>query len=373
MPYPLHVPRVNNNDDVVQVVELSVNEGDFVKGGDLVAAVETDKATVEVEVERDAYVLKILPELDEKVAVGSVMIWLGDSLDEAVPVEATAPVQSAPAGTARPTAKARVMLKKLGLDEDQIPTGGKRLTVADIEAYLAKQGASTPTTAASASTPVQTREQTPAVPGEYQELSEEAHGMLVTVQWHRDQVAAGYLEVEYDPAPWEEYAAEYAQQNKLMLSPLLPLLAHRLVELAKENPKINASVVNDRHFLYTPINLGFTVQADKTLYLTVVRDAHLMSASEYIAALGEVQRHAIAHKLRPNEVTGATITFSSMARWRVSRHIPILSPYTALMVAHAAPRGSGRAVLGASYDHRILSGHDVAKVLQELTQPPEML
>ena len=368
MPYPLHVPRVNNNDDIVLIVELSVNEGDFVKGGDSVAAVETDKATVEVEAERDGYVLKILPELDEKVAVGSVMIWLGDSPDEAVPEEATMPVQPAVAGAARPTAKARVMLKKLGLDEGQIPTGGERLTVTDIEAYLAKQGASTPT--ASAPILVQTREHTPTVPGEYQELSEEAHGMLVTVQWHRDQVAAGYLEVEYDPASWEEYAAKYAQQNKLMLSPLLPLLAHRLVELAKENPQINATVVNDRYYLYTPINMGFTVQVDKTLYLTVVRDAQSMSPSEYIGALGEVQRHAIAHKLGPNEVTGATITFSSMARWRVSRHIPILPPYTGLMVAHAAPKGSGRAVLGASYDHRLLSGFDVAQVLQSLSQPP---
>jgi pyruvate/2-oxoglutarate dehydrogenase complex dihydrolipoamide acyltransferase (E2) component len=368
MPYPLHAPRVNNNDDIVQVVELSVNEGDFVKSGDLVAAVETDKAIVEVEAERDGYVLKILPELDQKVAVGSVMIWLGDSPDEAVPEESTPAVQSASAAAARPTAKARVMLKKLGLDESQVPTSGERLTVTDIEAYLAEQGASTPT--APPPMPVQTREQTPDVPGEYQELSEEAHGMLVTVQWHRDQVAAGYLEVEYDPTPWEEYAAEYARRNKLMLSPLLPLLAYRLVELTKESPNINATVVNDRHYLYTPINLGFTVQADKTLYLTVVRDAQSMSATEYIEALGEVQRHAIAHKLRPSEVTGATITFSSMARWRVSRHIPILPPYTGLMVAHAAPRGSGRAVLGASYDHRLLTGFDVAQVLQSLSQPP---
>jgi pyruvate/2-oxoglutarate dehydrogenase complex dihydrolipoamide acyltransferase (E2) component len=368
MPYPLRAPRVNNNDDIVQVVDLSVKVGDFVKGGDLVAAVETDKAIVEVEAERDGYVLRIPPELDEKVAVGSVVIWFGDSPDEVVPEETAAPVRSASAGAARPTAKARVMLKELGLDAGQIPCSGERLAVTDIEAYLAKQAM--PTATAALERHVKTREQTPDVPGEYHELSEEAHAMLVTVQWHRDQAAAGYLEVEYDPEPWEAYAEEYARQHKLMLSPLLPLLAYRLVELAKDNPKINATVVNDRHYLYTPINLGFTVQADKTLYLTVVRDAQSMSASEYIEALGAVQRHAIAHKLKPNEAAGATLTFSSMARWRVSRHIPILPPYTGLMVAHAAPKGSGRAVLGASYDHRLLSGFDVAQVLQSLSQPP---
>jgi hypothetical protein len=41
------------------------------------------------------------------------------------------------------------------------------------------------------------------------------------------------------------------------------------------------------------------------------------------------------------------------------------------MIAHAAPKGSGRAVLGASYDHRVLSGFDVARLLQQLATPPK--
>lgn len=369
MPYPLHTPRVNNNDDIVQLIELYVGEGDFVRRGDSVAAVETDKAVVEVEAEREGYILKILSELNSKVAVGSVLIWLGDSPDEPVPEEAAPNAVQKTTAVNPPTAKARTLLRRLGLDESDVPKSGDRLTVGDIEAFL-HDNEGVDRTAGTAVAKVQSRDPTPDVPGELQELSEEAHGMLLTVQWHRDQAAAGYLEVEYDPAPWEEFAAQYARESKLMLSPLLPLLAYRLIALAKENPQINATIVNDRRYLYSPINLGFTVQADKTLYLTVVRNAESMSVSEYIAALGEVQRHAIAHKLRKHEVTGATLTFSSMARWKVSRHIPILPPYTGLMVAHAAPKGSGRAVLGASYDHRLLSGFDVALVLQKLSQPP---
>ena len=49
--------------------------------------------------------------------------------------------------------------------------------------------------------------------------------MLSTVVWHRDRAAPGYVEIEYDPEPWNGYAAHYAKQNKLMLSPLLPLMA----------------------------------------------------------------------------------------------------------------------------------------------------
>ena len=95
-----------------------------------------------------------------------------------------------------------------------------------------------------------------------------------------------------------------------------------------------------------------------------------MSAARFIDGLGEVQRHAMAHKLRPAESSGATLAFSSMARWNVTRHIPILPPYTSLIVAHAAPRTSAAAVLGATYDHRLLSGFDVVQVLQALARPP---
>jgi pyruvate/2-oxoglutarate dehydrogenase complex dihydrolipoamide acyltransferase (E2) component len=195
--------------------------------------------------------------------------------------------------------------------------------------------------------------------------------MLTTVLWHRDYAAPGYLEIEYDPKPWEDYAANYARHNKLMLAPLMPLMAYQLVQLAKTTPRINATIIGGRRYQYAPVNLGFTVQAGQTLYLTVIEAAQDMDAARFIQTLGEVQRHAMAHKLRPAQLSGATVAFSSMARWNVSRHIPILPPRTGMIVAHAAPRGASRAVLGASYDHRLLSGYDVVQALQALAQPPE--
>jgi pyruvate/2-oxoglutarate dehydrogenase complex dihydrolipoamide acyltransferase (E2) component len=111
------------------------------------------------------------------------------------------------------------------------------------------------------------------------------------------------------------------------------------------------------------------VQAGETLYLVVVRDAASLDTAGFLDALGALQRHAVGKKLRPEESQGATVSFSSMARWHVSRHMPILPPFTSLMVAHAAPRHSGMAVLGATYDHRVLSGSDVARILQQLSRP----
>jgi len=369
MPNPLHVPRVNNNDDTVRIVDLGVKKGDFVTRGQVVGAVETDKAVLDVPAEQDGYVLKILYGKGETASVGSVLLWLGEIADERVPEQAPAAATAASgsAATGRPTAKAQAMLRELGLDAKAIPAAGERLTVADIEAWRAKQRspirAPAPDTGGAP-------EAAPSVPGEYHELSSEERGMLFTVRWHRDRAAPGYLEIEYDPKPWSDYAAHYAEQNKLLLSPLLALLAFRLVELAKANPRINATVISDRRYQYHPVNLGFTVQAGHTLYLAVVHGAHEMSTARFIDALGEVQRHAIAHKLRPGESSGATLAFSSMARWNVSRHVPVLPPYASLIVSHAAPRASGKAVLGASYDHRQLTGFDVANVLQALAQLP---
>ena len=94
---------------------------------------------------------------------------------------------------------------------------------------------------------------------------------------------------------------------------MLPLLAYRFVQLVMASPRLNATVVNGKRFEYQPVNLGFTVQARETLYLTVVRDAASLETKPFIEALGEVQRHALQRKLSRDETTGATIAFPA---WR---------------------------------------------------------
>jgi len=362
MAFALHAPRINNNDDTVQVVGVRVSTGDFVKKGDVALEVETDKAVVEVTAENDGYVLKLMCAVDDKLPVGSVLLWLGASPEEPIP-ETPLAAPSDTASGARPTAKALAKLKELGLDPSLVRATGERLTLADVNAYAATHGVRR--------RPTEKEERVPEVPGQLVDLSPEEHGMLINVSWHREHASATYLELEYDPKAWDDHASIYASTNKLMLSPLLPLLAYRLVQLVKASPRLNSTIVNGKRFEYQPVNLGFTVQAGETLYLTVVRDADTLDTKQFIDSLGEVQRHALKRRLSRNETSGATIAFSSMARWNVSRHIPILPPYCSLMIAHAAPKGSGRAVLGASYDHRVLSGFDIARLLMELAKPSD--
>lgn len=363
------VPCVNINDEFVDVVSIDVKPGQYVNSGDIVATVETDKSMIDVVAEQDGYVLRIDCEEKTKARVGSVLLWVGESADDSVPEQKPAEATATGDISRQPTAKARALLKRLAVDASSIPASGERLSVADIESWLSRNGKSL----SPATPPVATLrpEQTPSVPGELAELSSEAAGMLHAVTWHRDHAAAGYIEMEYDPKAWEEYAAAYAAEHKLMLSPLLPLMAFRLAQLGRERPSINTTIINGQRYQYQPVNLGFTVQPGAMLYLTVVRDTQAMDTAQFISALGEIQRHAMAHKLPPQEASGATLSFSSMARWNISRHIPILPPQTSLIIAHAVPKNAGHAVLGASYDHRVLTGFDVAQVLQALAQPPK--
>jgi len=372
MAVSVHVPRINNNDDEVTLVGVEVAIGDWVTQGQVVAQVETAKAAVDVEAPADGFVLGILGEIGSQVTVGSVLLWLGASRDEALPTD-TAPQQTPAAGAklkGQPTGKVRLLLRQHGLDASAIPAIGDRLTAEDVRRYLAQKGRPAAAAPASGGRP-QAEWPLPETAGEWRELRVEERGMLATVSWQRDHAVPAYLELAYDAAAWERYAAAFAEQHKLLLSPLLSLMAWRLARLAVEQPKLNSTLIGGRRLEYSSVNVGFTVQAGETLYLCVQREAEKLAPLDFVNTLGDLQRRAAAHKLGADETQGATIAFSSMARWKVGRHIPVLAPQTALMVAHTVGT-DGKAVLGATYDHRVLNGFHVISALRKLSTPPEI-
>lgn len=368
MAKPLYTPLVNNNDDTVQLSEIKVGPGDQVKCGDVVAAVETDKSMLEVAAEYDGYVLEIRYAVGDQAEVGSVLMWLGDSPDEPIPEDLSeAEPDATKSNQSLPTAKAQALLRRYDLVAGEVPAMGERLSASDVEAYALRKGL-----VGTDPNPVKNKLPAPRVPGKRVSLAPAEHGMLSTVSWHRDEAAAAYLETDYDLAPWDRLAADFAAQQGLMMSPLLSLMAYRLVQLSLERPKINSTIFDDQRYQYDQVNLGFTVQAGDVLYLTVTQDSGSLDVTEFVQRLGEVQRRAMAHKLAADETQGATISFSSMSRWKVTRHMPILPPQTALIIAHAANNSDGRGVLGASYDHRVLSGFDVVRLLKDLAKPPQL-
>jgi len=380
MPSALHVPRVNNNDDEVKLVNLTVKVGELVAAGQTVAEVETDKAVVEVEATEAGHVLAVLGTVGDVVRVGSVLLWLGQSADEAVPTvagNAAATIREEDAtGAAQPTAKARLLLQRHGLQASEVTASGSRLSVADVERHLAATGLTQGRTgvadagvAPEGARQVVAATMLPTEPGSLQALRGDERGMLATVTWHRDVAVAGYIELPYEATAWESHAKQFNDAHALLLNPLLPLMAWSLARLATGNRRLNATITGNQRLEYDQVNLGFTVQAGSTLYLAVVRNAGALSDLEFVNQLVDLQRRAAGHHLSAQETQGTTVGFSSMARWKIGRHIPVLAPHTALMVAHTVD-GEGRAVLGATYDHRVMHGADVAQLLRSLSKPP---
>ncbi|HSQ92617.1 MAG TPA: hypothetical protein VLM19_10660, partial [Nitrospiraceae bacterium] len=106
------------------------------------------------------------------------------------------------------------------------------------------------------------------------------------------------------------------------------------------------------------------------LSLMCIRDAGSLDAKQFVDRLTGLMRRGMKDKLAIEDTGGVTVSFTSMARWQVMRHIPVLPPFTSLIVAHAYGSG-GVAALGATYDHRVLAGGDVAVLLRALSVPPK--
>jgi pyruvate dehydrogenase E2 component (dihydrolipoamide acetyltransferase) len=368
MATPIYVPRINNNDDEVKILAFDVAIGTQVIAEQIIGQVETDKAVLDVTAPVAGYVLGFVGHPEEVVKVGSVMLWLGETAEEAIPEAKTDAVGQTVPRSSPITAKARIMLVQHGLRAEQIAEIDGRITVEAVERYLSRHGLAGTKNDSRFPVANKTAETQPVVAGSAVDLTREEKGMAATVAWHRDFAVPGYIEIDYDLALWAEYSKRFQEERGLLMPPLLPLMAWRLVEVARETPRLNATFAGNKRYEYNPVNLGFTIQAGEALYLAVVRDAHQLDEFGFVNSLGDVLRRAAGHNLRESEASGATIGFSSMERWKVMRHIPILPPHTALMVAHAAGQG-GRGVLGASYDHRVLNGGQVVAALKKLAQP----
>ena len=369
MAVSIHVPRINNNDDQVKLVELHVAVGAKVTQGQALASVETDKAVVDVESPADGFVLAVRGEIGASVTVGDVLIWLGAAADEVAPEDGPATPAQGP--QTAPTAKALSLLREHGLQASQVKASGERLSADDVLRHVDALGQGPNRSAkAGEASPRRTGTVRPDQAGQVRALASHERGMLHTVSWHRDVAVPGYLEMACDDAAWQAHAQVYGQQHKLLLNPALPLMAWKLVALCAEMPRFNATLVDEQRHEFNDVNLGFTVQAGEVLYLAVMRGAQALGETAFVQGLVGLQRRAAAHDLSPQELTGATVGFSSMARWKVARHVPVLAPHTALMVAHTVD-ADGRGVLGATYDHRVLHGGDVAMLLRKLGAAPK--
>ena len=420
MPIELKMPALSPTMEEGKLSRWLVKEGYSVSSGDLLAEIETDKATMEFEAIDDGIVTKLLVAAGtDGVKVGTVIAMIqGEDEDAAPAPKSTAPaaareasktvevgskpietpitiskadVQKQSSGDERiiasPLAK-RIAVNK-GLDLTSVKGSGPngRIVKADVEAFAG--GVSVPSTVHN-SPPLPLPAPHAAIdtdiPHEVIKLSNMRKTIARRLTESKQQVPHIYLTVDVRldallKLRGELNASLEARGIKLSVNDMLiKALALALVQV----PKCNVSFAGDNMLQYARADISVAVSVPTGLITPIITDAANKSLSKISTEVGELAARAKEGKLQPHEYQGGTASISNMGMMGIKQFDAVINPPQGMILAVGA--GEKRpyivddalaiaTVMSAtgSFDHRAIDGADGAmfmKVFKELVEKP---
>lgn len=387
-------------------------EGEAVEEGEVLAEIETDKATVEVESEAGGVVLKHLVAENSSVPIGAPITVIGEQGEEfdvdsvevesefesaaapevatpqastlqAAPLQAATPgpiaVAEAPSngdgrlpGGVRASPVARRLAAERGIELGSLSGSGPqgRIVKVDVEAALA---AGAPT---SAPIPAQAAPaQTVRVP-----LSKlrETIGRRMTAA--KQQLPHFYVTSDLDAAPMmdlrRQLNSRMPDDGKFSVNDFLVKAAAMAL---REFPNLNASLDGDEIVRHGQINVGVAVALKGGLMTVVTKDVDSKPIRQLSSELRELVVRARSGKVRPGDIEGSTFTVSNLGMFQVDHFIAIINPPEAAILAVGSVREeavveNGQVVPGTrlqvtlSADHRVTDGAEAARWLQVFRQ-----
>jgi pyruvate dehydrogenase E2 component (dihydrolipoamide acetyltransferase) len=423
MPTPILMPALSPTMTEGNLARWLKKEGETVKSGEVIAEIETDKATMEVEAVDEGVLAKILvPAGTEGVKVNTpIALLLGEGEDasalEAPP--ATAPAAAAaPArgnGEAKPTAPApappapapavaagaqegrifasplaRRMAAQAGLDLRTIKgTGpGGRIVKADIEAALAAPRpvaappaapAVAPAPAPVAPVPAPTPAPVSPPPGvAFDEIP--LSNMRKTIARRLAEAKATiphfYLTIDVGLDALLDLRAKLNARPKVDYKLSVNDFIIKAVALAlKKVPDCNASFAGDKILRWRDVDVAVAVAIEGGLITPVVRKADQKTLSVISAEMKDLAARARAGKLKPEEFQGGGFTISNLGMYGIREFAAIINPPQACILAVGAgekrPVVEGEAIVARtlmtvtlSTDHRVVDGALGAEFLQ---------
>jgi pyruvate dehydrogenase E2 component (dihydrolipoamide acetyltransferase) len=413
MPTELKMPALSPTMEEGTLAKWLVKEGDVVKSGDLLAEIETDKATMEFEAVDEGTVTKILvAEGTDGVKVGTAIALIageGESTDTlaAAPAPAAkaqeekAPEPSAPAkgggetpaaapapiAAPKPAASDRVKASPLarrlaeaqGIDLASLTGSGPggRIVRADLGsaaggAKPAAPQAATPTAAAAPAKPFETD-----IPHEAVKLSNMRKTIARRLTESKQQVPHIYLTVDIQLDALLKRRGELnvslaARGVKLSVNDMLiKALALALIEV----PACNVSFAGDTLIQYSRADISVAVSIDGGLITPIVANANAKAISAISTEMGDLASRAKAGKLQPAEYQGGTASLSNMGMFGIKQFEAVINPPQGMIMAIGAgekrPYVVGDALTVAtvmsatgSFDHRAIDGADGAKLMK---------
>lgn len=404
----IRMPRLSDTMEEGNIIGWLMKVGDKVKPGDILAEVETDKATMELENYVEGILLHIgVPE--GAVPVDSVIAIVGkkgddveallkeaaanDSTPAAESVTEAAPTVPAPAPTPAPVSKpapvatqpvsndservlASPLAKKLAIDAgvniSQIPGSGEggRVIKKDIADFVASGGANAQAPAMMQSSP----------------LPDFQYGD-VPVSQMRKTIARRLGESKFD-APHFYLTMEIDMDNAIEARKMLnkdeeqrisynDMVVKACASALRKHPDINGSWNGDTMTYHKDINVGVAVAVEDGLLVPVIKHADAKSLNVIYGEIRTLAGKAKTKKLGLDEMTGNTFTISNLGMFGITEFTAIINPPDACILAVGAivqkpVVKDGNIVVGntmkvtLSCDHRIVDGAKGAAFLQTL-------
>lgn len=373
--------------------------GDKISVGDVIADVETDKATMEMEAFDDGVITDILIPEGGVVKVGQPIANLEGGKKSAAKSSATAaPATSAPAATVsapskpKPTAtadgsriKASPLAKKIALERGVDLSGvqgtgpGGRIVAADVPATASAQARSAAPAAPRIEVPFSDSDTKTPLSGMRRTIAER---LLAS----KTQIPHFYLNIEIDAAPLAKLrkdlnaAAEAAGTAKVTVNDFILLAAARA---AKQHPKVNAAFAGDSIVEYGSVNLSVAIAVEDGLITPVIRDAQNLSLREISSAVKDLAVRARSKKIKPEEYQGGTLTISNLGAYGIDSFYAIINPPQAAILAVGAIVkkpvvnaqdqivAGQRMTISLSGDHRVVDGAAGAEFLATIRKSLE--
>ncbi|MEY2879404.1 MAG: hypothetical protein RLZZ15_1784 [Verrucomicrobiota bacterium] len=423
MPHIIDMPKLSDTMTVGTLVKWLKKEGDAVKAGDMLAEVETDKATMELESFFEGTLLKIFSPAGSQVAIGAALCALGKPGEKveapvakpapvaAAPVAATAaanveagkptaapaptavsvpppasslpPPASAPARAAGERVKISPLAKKLAaeksIDVSRLTgTGpGGRIVRADVLAGEKSGGAKPAPSFAAGSIsnrgPVQEERLAP--------VSTMRGVIAKRMLESTTQIPYVYLDIEIDAAPLlaiREQLNTGLEKEGVKLS-VNDFVLKASAEALRRVPAVNCSWEGAHIRHHGAAHVAFAVALEDGLITPVVRDAHLKSVFQISGEVKALGKKAKEKKLVPAEFTGGTFCVSNLGMMGIPKFTAIINPPNAAILAVGTTVTkpvvkNGQIVVGQtmtvtlSCDHRVFDGAVGAHYLNALKQ-----
>jgi len=408
----IRMPKMSDTMEEGVIASWLKKVGDQVASGDILAEIETDKATMELESYEDGELLYIGHKAGESVPVDGVLAIIGEkgadyntllkaesvtstpAIKESKPVETTvsvsAPiVQASPAqvqatvatnGRVKASPLAKKLAKELGYDIAQIPGSGDqgRIIKKDVESF-------TPVaqTAATSSTP---SKEAPALVALPQVVGEESYEEIPVSQM-RKIIGKRLAESKFTAPHFYvtmEINMDKAIEARKSLNEISPvkisfndLVVKATAAALRQHPKVNVSWLGDRIRMNHHIHIGIAVAVDEGLLVPVIRFADNKSLSHISAEVKDLAKKAVNKQLQPQDWEGNTFTISNLGMFGVEEFTAIINPPDACILAvggikQTAIVKDGQLVVGnvmkvtLSSDHRVVDGALGAAFLQTL-------